>query len=130
LESLFQKYKDDAAFLFVYIREAHPADGWQMDSNKTDNVVFDQPTVFGERQSVAQTCCSRLSLSMPCVVDSIDNQVDGLYASWPERIFVVEDDGKIAYAGKQGPWGFKPQEAEQALRRALAKRGKWPEATP
>jgi hypothetical protein len=91
-----------------------------MDSNKTDNVVFDQPTGLGERRSVAQSCCSRLSLSMPCVVDSIDNQVDDLYASWPERIFVVEADGEIAYSGKQGPWGFKPQEAERALRRVLA----------
>jgi hypothetical protein len=49
----------------------------------------------------------------------MDNQVDGLYAAWPERIFVIDRQGKIAYAGRQGPWGFKPEEAERALRRVL-----------
>ena len=92
-----------------------------MASNKTDNVILNEPTVLAERRSVAQTCRSRLSLTLPCVVDTMDNQVDGLYAAWPERIFVVDQQGKIAYAGKQGPWGFKPEEAERALRRALGR---------
>lgn len=47
---------------------------------------------------------------MPVLVDSIENRVDELYAAWPERLFVVGKDGRIAYAGKQGPWGFKPDE--------------------
>jgi hypothetical protein len=93
-----------------------------MDSNKTENVIFDQPKEFGERRSVAQNCCSRLSLSIPCVVDSIDDRVDNLYASWPERIYVVDATGRISYAGKQGPWGFDTKAAERALRRTLARR--------
>jgi hypothetical protein len=80
-------------------------------------VIFNQAKEWGERRSVAQTCCHRLSLSIPCAVDTIDNTVDNLYGAWPERIFVIDRDGKIAYAGKQGPWGFKPEEAERALRR-------------
>ena len=92
-----------------------------MASNQTDHVILNEPTVLTERRSVAQTCRSRLSLTLPCVVDTMDNQVDGLYAAWPERIFVVDQQGKIAYAGKQGPWGFKPEEAERALRRALGR---------
>ena len=34
----------------------------------------------------------------------------------------IDRDGKIAYAGKQGPWGFKPKAAERALKKLL-KRG-------
>jgi hypothetical protein len=90
-----------------------------MASNQTDHVIFNEPTVLTERRSVAQDCRSRLSLSLPCVVDTMDNQVDGLYAAWPERIFVIDRQAKIAYAGRQGPWGFKPEEAERALRRVL-----------
>jgi hypothetical protein len=56
------------------------------------------------------------------VVDSIDNRVDDLYAGWPERIYVVDAKGKIAYAGKKGHWGFDPPQAERALRRVLAHR--------
>jgi Iodothyronine deiodinase len=114
---LFQKYKDHVAFLFVYIQEAHPADGWQMESNETEGVIVNRPREWKERRSVAQACCSKLNLSIPCVVDTFDNAVDTLYAAWPERIFVIGRDGKIVYAGKQGPWGFKPEEVERTLRR-------------
>jgi hypothetical protein len=88
-----------------------------MDENKTERVVFKRPKNWNERKSVAKACCTKLNLSMPCVVDTIDNKVDKLYAGWPERLFVIDRTGRIAYAGKQGPWGFKPEEAERALRR-------------
>ena len=104
----FQKNKDHAAFPFVYIDEAHPSDGWQTKSNEKDGVIFQKPKNLGERHSVAQACCTRLNLTIPCVVDTIDNAVDNLYASWPERMFVVDRDGKITYAGRKGPWGANP----------------------
>jgi hypothetical protein len=88
-----------------------------MDENKMERVIFKRPRNWNERKSVAGACCSKLNLSMPCVVDTIDNKVDNLYAGWPERLFVIDRTGRIAYAGKQGPWGFKPEEAERALRR-------------
>jgi hypothetical protein len=53
---------------------------------------------------------------MPVLVDRIDDRVDGLYAGWPERMFVVGRDGKIAYSGRQGPWGFKPEEVADWLK--------------
>jgi hypothetical protein len=87
--------------------------------NESEGIVFRQPTNFAERQSAARRCRETLKLSLPCVVDTIDNAVDNLYAGWPERIFVIDRDGTIAYAGKQGPWGFKPEEAELTLRRLL-----------
>jgi hypothetical protein len=90
-----------------------------MEPNETEGVIFNQPKEWGQRQSVAQTCCSKLNLSLPCAVDTIENAVDDLYASWPERMFVIDGEGKVAYAGKQGPWGFKPEETERALRRVF-----------
>ncbi len=57
---------------------------------------------------------------MPCVVDTLDNQVDAAYAGWPERLFVVDADGKIAFAGKQGPWGYKPAEVQRWLEEHLS----------
>jgi len=89
-----------------------------MPSNEKDIVVFDQPTSVPQRRSVASQCCTRMKLSIPCVVDTIENSVDDAYAGWPERIFIVDGDGRIAYAGKQGPWGFKVEEAEAWLRAA------------
>jgi len=116
---MYQEYKDQADFVFVYVKEAHPDDGWQLDANKTDDVVFAEPTTWDERRSIAGKSCERLNLSMPVVVDTMENTVDNLYAGWPERMYVVDRDGTIAYAGKQGPWGFKPKEVERALKRVL-----------
>ena len=86
-----------------------------MDDNVKDDVVFAQPKDQSERKTVATSCSTRLKLSMPVLVDGIDNKVDGLYAGWPERMFVVGRDGKVAYAGTQGPWGFKPEEVAHWL---------------
>lgn len=116
---MYERYRDRAAFLFVYIEEAHPADGWQMEPNEEEDVVFNQPKEWEERRTVAQTCCQRLELSIPCAVDTIDNAVDNLYAAWPERLVVVDREGRVNHISPQGPWGFDPKAAERALRRLL-----------
>ena len=116
---MYHRYKDRAAFLMVYIKEAHPKDGWQMRSNEDDDVLFAKASTIQDRQGVAQACCARLNLSMPCVVDTMTNTVDEKYAAWPERMFVIDRRGRIAYSGKQGPWGFKINEVKHALGRVL-----------
>ena len=103
------------AFLFVYIREAHPEDAWQMESNKREGIVFKQPKSPQERRGVAKRCTKALKLSMPCVVDDMNNTVDNLYAAWPERLFVIDRDGKIEYSGGVGPFGFHPDEVRKWL---------------
>jgi hypothetical protein len=118
---MYRGYRDRVAFLFVYIRESHPTDGWQMPSNEKDGVLFEQPRTIRRRQEAATACCAKLKLSMTCVVDSIDNRVDDAYAAWPERMFVVTADGRIAYAGQLGPWGFKPAEVQEWLRKNVGK---------
>lgn len=88
-----------------------------MPANERDRVLFEQPATLARRSDVATECCARLKLSMPTVVDGIDNAVDEQYAGWPERVFIVAADGRIAYAGGVGPFGFQPQEVEAWLRR-------------
>lgn len=116
---MYQTYRDRAAFLFVYVREAHPTDEWQMPPNDQEGVLFAQPKTMAARHDVARQCCDKLSLTMPTVVDTIDNRVDESYAAWPERVFIVGRDGRIAYAGGQGPFGFKPAEADEWLKKNL-----------
>ncbi len=116
---MYQTYRDRAAFLFVYIHEAHASDEWQMPVNVKEGVVYEQPKTQTARQSIAKQCCSQMKLSMPCVVDDLDNKVDNAYAAWPERFFIVDAAGRIAYAGNQGPWGFKPDGVEAWLRKNL-----------
>lgn len=108
------------AFLLVYIREAHPQDGWQVSANLQDNVIVTSPRTTGERTTVAKSCQLGLHLSLPMVTDGMDNAVEAAYASWPDRLYVVGADGRIAYKGAPGPGGFRPEEMRAVLGQLLA----------
>lgn len=66
---------------------------------------------------MATGCSKALKLTMPGLVDDMNNTTDIAYAGWPERLFVVDKGGRIAYTGKQGPWGFKPDHVAKWLRK-------------
>jgi type I thyroxine 5'-deiodinase len=57
---------------------------------------------------------------MPVLVDREDNKVNAAYSGWPDRLFVVGVDGKIAYKGGPGPGGFRPREVEEWLKKNTA----------
>ena len=58
-----------------------------------------------------------LGLSIPTLVDGMDNAAGEWFAAWPERLYVAAPEGRITYQGGPGPWGFDPSAAEVALKR-------------
>jgi hypothetical protein len=104
----------------VYIKEAHPVDGRVAKYNEMAGIRIKQPTTLEAREDVAQTCSTKLSLKFPVIVDTIDNQTSQDYAAHPDRLYVVDTDGKIAYKGKPGPRGFNVAEMTAALDKLLA----------
>ena len=115
VEKLYRRYKDRAEFLMVYVREAHPTDGWHMASNDRFGVTLRQPQTFDERVDVARTCRRRLGLGMPLLVDTLDDRVGDAYSGMPSRLYLIDRQGKVAYRSGRGPFGFKVGELEQAL---------------
>jgi hypothetical protein len=57
---------------------------------------------------------------MPMAVDDVDNAVASVYGGWPDRLYLVAADGRIAYQGGEGPFGFLPEELAAAIARELA----------
>ncbi len=49
----------------------------------------------------------------------MENTTEKAYSGWPDRLCVVDVNGKIAYYGAKGPKGFNPLEAEAALQTLL-----------
>jgi hypothetical protein len=115
LEELHGRYGDQVAFYVVYIQEAHPSDGWQIPPNEQDGVVYEQPQTAEERETVAEACALKLNISIPTLIDEITNDVDRAYAALPDRLYLIDADGRVAYRSEPGPWGFKPQELEAAI---------------
>lgn len=99
----------------MYVREAHPSDGWRMQSNDKAGVNIAQPKTIQERTAVAAQCCAKLKITMPLLVDDLDDRVGHLYSGMPDRLYLIDRAGRIAYKGGRGPFGFKPGELEQAI---------------
>ncbi len=119
LNELYARYKDQVQFFIVYIREAHPAEGWQVPNNLIEDILYNEPATEDERTQVAAACQIGLDLHMPMLVDGIDNDVDKKYVGLPMRLFLVDGDGKIAYAGDKGPFGWDDEGFEAALRQVI-----------
>ncbi len=118
---MYQTYKDQAAFFLVYIREAHPDSVLFTDVGEGKKLLkkIEQTATVEERKETAKMCTTTLKLSMPTLIDTKDNQANKVYAGWPDRMYVIGVDGKIAYQGGPGPFGFRPREVEQWLKTHL-----------
>jgi type I thyroxine 5'-deiodinase len=88
-----------------------------MESNIRQNVVFTNPKSFEERQAVANSCVRNLHLEIPAVVDDLRNLTEAAYTGWPDRLYVIDRDGRVAYKSKPGPFGFHPSEMTPVLQR-------------
>jgi Iodothyronine deiodinase len=107
------------SFLAVYILEAHPSDVWQMQSNIKEKVIFASPKDEEERALVAGACVRKLGIKFPAVLDGFDNTVEKAYSSWPDRIYLIDAKGRVAYKSRPGPFGFEPDELAASLKRLL-----------
>ncbi len=74
-----------------------------------------------DRTAVAKQCVDTLNLTMPTLIDREDNRVNSAYGAWPDRLYIVGVDGKIAYQGGPGPKGFRVDEIENWLKENLKK---------
>lgn len=124
---MYETYKDVAEFRIVYIGEAHAMDDrrpvqYAIDLGITEHKNLDQ------RCTTAEMMMKNERVTIPCIVDNMDNQVNEAYRAHPDRIYLVRKDGKLAVAADRGPWGFKPalQETEEWLAK-YKKNGQEPE---
>ena len=107
-------------FFVVYVREAHPTDGWQVDANVQGEVYYRQHQTYDEREGVAQECSLGLNITVPILVEEMDNSIDEAYGAAPERVYLIDIDGRVAYHGGAGPFFFNLDEWEQAIQSCVA----------
>ena len=118
---MYRRYRAQADFLTVYIREAHPLDEWQMSANETDSICYRQPRTTAARVAIANDFVTRFHYELPLLVDAIENPADHVYAGWPERFYILSEANVIIYKGETGPFGYHPEAVEAWLQ------GKFPE---
>jgi type I thyroxine 5'-deiodinase len=87
--------------------------------NVEDKVVFARPRTFAARAEVGATCVKDLKIELPMIVDEIDNRTERAYTAWPDRLYVLDAAGRVAYKSAAGPFGFKVEPVGTALRSLL-----------
>lgn len=110
MAQIYNDYRDHADFLTVYVREAHPTDEWQMKANVKEDVCYVQPKTLAQRVAIANDFIQRFHYSVPFGIDEMSNAANDAYAAWPERIYVVDESGHVAYRGGMGPFDYKPDQ--------------------
>ena len=90
-----------------------------MTPNRDDDILINEPTNDDERHAVATECALRLKIRMPVVIDPIDDEIARAYGALPDRLYLIEPGGHVAFQGAPGPFGFKPPELETAIQTIL-----------
>ena len=120
LHELRERYRDRVAFCVVYIREAHPEEGWVLSTNRDMDIRVNDPTTDTERHDVAVACSLRLNIRMPVVIDAIDDKIARAYGALPDRLYLIGKGGRVAFQGGPGPAGFRPHELERAIEEEIS----------
>lgn len=110
-----KRYAGWADFLTVYQREAHATDGWRMDVNDRDGVLESTHRSLEDRAQSAHRFCRATRSSVTTVVDDMEDSVSLAYSGAPDRLYLIDRDGRVAYKGGRGPLGLNTDELEQAL---------------
>jgi hypothetical protein len=130
LHDLYRRHHEQVQFLSIYIREAHPTDGWWLGKGLLGWVTrrwegraatdVKDPRTIEERRAVAGRCEGSLQYGIRTYVDEMDDAVNEAYAAWPTRLYLVGLDGRVVYHGGLGPFGFSPKRLGQAIEGHLA----------
>ena len=96
-------------FILVYIREAHPGSivSIPTDTGGKTLKIIAQTETMTERLRNLHEFLSLAGLTMPAVIDDEANSTKQAYSGWPDRLYAIGVDGKIAFKSAPGPVGFK-----------------------
>lgn len=117
LNELALDYGEEVTFLFVYLAEAAAPAG--PDSQDRGAATL------AERRARCAAAAIAFGFPFPAVVDELDERVGRAYSAHPERLFLIDPGGRVAFAG--GP-GVDPSALELAILEQLT--GSAPPAAP
>ena len=114
-----REYGEVIDFRLVYIREAHPVDGAAPIKSGKGPLIED-PLHLGERRLAAQECVADLELEgISALIDDVDDRAARVFQAWPDRLVLIDTTGVVIYQGQRGPYGFSPDELEEAIQAKL-----------
>jgi len=121
------KYGNQVQFIIVYTVEAHPVgapspysgEEWTTPASMDqEGRPLNQPSTYEERLVQADQMKNELNITVPILIDEVDNAVWCTYGPAPNNAHFIGTDGVIVE--KQG-W-YRPEQMEEAIEQYLAER--------
>lgn len=82
-------------------------------------MVYEDPKQYEDRLNLAGTCSTNLKIEFPALVDTIENSTEIAYTGWPDRLYVIDLDGRITFKSEAGPFGFKTDQLSRAVEQVV-----------
>jgi hypothetical protein len=106
-EQLFETHKKSVDFKIVYIRDSHPVLGFRAPTNDRLGISKDQePKTLADREKWACEDQKKMKCNIPVVMDTMDDRTLKAYDAFPQRIYVLDRDGRVLYVSS-GLVGFE-----------------------
>ena len=93
-----------------------------MPVNLRQKVLFADPKNEDERSHVATSCVRDLKIEIPALLDDARNSTERAYTGWPDRLYLIDRQGKVRFKSKPGPFGFHVTDLAQAVKILLPDR--------
>jgi len=118
MNELAVRFGGDFDFLTIYQREAHPTGGWEA-PDQPSAYVISQAADTQERVAAAQEWFRKVDGKGNLAVDGIENHALNLFASFPDRILVINAEHRFVHVQPVGPRGYQPDELASFLESQL-----------
>ena len=94
-------------FIIIYIKEAHPSDGWKFDGPEYSFIANHRQ--LNDRIEAVKTMIELAKINKDSQIsvysDTMDDHTNHLFRGAPERLYVLHDQ-KVFYQGENGPFGY------------------------
>lgn len=104
LRRLYDKYRDDVAFVLLYTREAHPGE------------YYPQPHTYEQKAEHAQVMRDIHDLPWPVVVDDINGTLHRSLDSKPNTAYLIDMKGDIAF---RALWASDESHIREAIQQVI-----------
>ena len=117
LQKIFNTNNSRVDFFWIYSQEARSSDTGLADSKDTSPLKnVKNHRTLDERKIAAVQCAKATTSTIPQLLDDLNHSITIRYHGHPTRLFVIDKNNKISYAGKLGPFGTNIQKFDNAVR--------------
>jgi len=114
---LFERYRDRADLVTIYIPEAHPLGWWVLPTA----VPIHKHKTLTDRLKAAEGFRARVGWTGPYFVDEISGSSTRAFDAWPEKLCIVEN-GRVVFLSAEAPFYFDLNDGAKWLQARFADR--------